>query len=236
MVIDKDKYVELLLAVTQSFDSNYVSIEAIGKIIDVLCSSKEFEDVARRLDLTGMSLETIQECEYVTGDIDELGFITFEIPEEKMQEILDRDPEATVAFNNASIKYGYAKYTEYNSDDAAHFDFDDPDGEYTLQYVTDASNECETMLFTDGDLKENKIEPDFDSDYTYNRDISVENATFSIALGTKRGKPTGITIRGLSIGNYLFMVQEALKLLKGLNTGYTVIEKEKPRVFKLMRN
>lgn len=236
--ITKDKYVNLVFATMQNFKSNYVSTAVFPGILQLLYDSDEFKNVAQRLDLQDMDLDTILKNKHVTSSMDENKYVRFKMSKQEQDKIMDEDPEATVAVNNAAIKYGYVLQAAQETNGKVTFASDDPDGPYELPYSCEAGDETEAKLYTDGKIKDNHTElaPDYDIPYRYNRTLDIEDSTYVIIVDERRGKVTGVTIRALTVANYQLMLYEGYKLAKGLSSGYKTEIDEKPRVYTLNRN
>lgn len=233
----REQFVELVYAVIQeNYGENCIDAMAFPGILKFIHDSAEFIHMSVRLHAQDLDLDTIKNCKYVTYYDIRGNFLTFEIPKEEAEKILDADPLATVAVNNAAIKYKIAVQTDYDSNGSIYFDGEDPDGEYILPYICEASDVFETKLFTDGDVISDELLPDFDQTYKYNRELEIENSTYTILVDERRGRPTGLAIRGVTVGNCQWMVDEAVKLQKGFTTGYKVVIGDKPSVYKLYKN
>ena len=236
MKVKKEEFIKLVYSIIQGFGQTGVYAMAFPGIIKYLHDSDEFHEAMEKLDIEDMELDDIKNCKYVTYYDVPNNYVTFEVPKEEAEKIMEKDPKLTVAINNAAVKYFMAVQVDYQSGGVIYFDSDDPDGEYTLPYVCDASDETQSKLYTDGKIVKNELMPDYDQPYRYNREIEVADSTYTIVVDERRKNVTGVAIRGITIGNYQLMAEEALKLQRKLATGYKQETKEKPYVYTLYKN
>lgn len=234
-LIKKQQYVDTLFAVLANNRATTVNVDALAETINILYSSREFKGVTERLELTDFSPESVLESKYVTSDIDEKGFVKFKVPPRQAEKIMDRDPEAAVAFNNAAIKQAYFNKMMQKGNNQISFFFDDPDGYFSIPYYCEPGHEQETLTFTDGIIQVGDLKPDPDMDYKYNLDLDIIDATYTMMLDLNRGVPRYLSIRGFTLGNYEAMYNEGFRLFRGDYSGYNELMHEKPRIYQLRR-
>ena len=95
--------------------------------------------------------------------------------------------------------------------------------------------EVEQRLYTDGNVK---VYPQESKEELYQkkRCVTVSDSTYSIIINYKNNNPYYAEIRGISLGNYALICEEALKLMKNDISSYKVVESEKPKVLRLFWN
>lgn len=236
MKVKKEEFINLVYSIIQGFGQNGVYAMSIPGIIKYLNDSDEFHEAMVKLDIEDMEFDDIKDCKYVTNYDITNNYITFEVPKEEAEKIMGKDPKLTAAVNNATVKYFMALQIDHQSKGTIYFDSDDPDGNYTLPYVCDATDETQSKLYTDGKIVKDELMLDYDQPYRYNREIEVTDSTYTIVVDERRGEPTGVAIRGITIGNYQLMIEEALKLQRKVATGYKQETEEKPYIYTLYKN
>ena len=100
-------------------------------------------------------------------------------------------------------------------------------------------NEQGIRLFTDGNVKVINKEKGI---FTGSRDVEIINSTFTLMVEYTNKNVDAIEIRGLSIGNYEVIAEDAIALLYNQNAGfisnigYKELDKEKPKVYILKKH
>ncbi|MBR4671942.1 MAG: hypothetical protein IKO78_01920 [Bacilli bacterium] len=235
-VIDEKQYIDLVFATAKNYGQNTISLFAFALILGVIGESSEFDRVARRLDVRKIDLDDIYNSKYFRGKENGEDNVRFEMSYEDFEEIINRDPEATVAINNAMLKYNATLEMAFVSEGKCQLKNDDPNGEFTTAYYDEPGAESEEVAYTDGEIVDDGIFPDTEEPYTTERDFTVKNATYLIVTTESKGVVRGATVRGFAIGDFQNIIDETMKIKKGNHSGYKISIKDKPRAYTLHRN
>ena len=233
--VNPREYVDLVFAIVKSYGSNAVSIFAFGEILGIIGDSTEFDRMTKKLNVRNIALEEITQSRFVTEKAPD-GVLLFNMPDKDYNEIINRDPEATVAINNAFIKYNAMMQVNINSGGQCIMKTDDPDGEFTMTYYDEPGDEQEEVTYTDGEIEVIGKHINLDEPYTTEQEINIKNATYTIIAQERKGRVQTTAIHGFSICNYERVFEEALKIQKGNHSGYKISVKDKPRAYTLYRN
>ncbi len=234
MIIKMNDFISMYLAIMHKNGLDHILISDFIEIVKLIYDSSEFEDITERLDLFQIKEENFYEHPF-TKSLDDNGLWIFEITDEQTEEIFDKFDSETDLLTKAINKYAFSKYLETQTDGTIKMECDDPDGDYTLNRVTEPFNECETILFTDGTIEDLGVKHS-DQMYSSYRDIIVKGSTFTILVDYQNKKPLAAEMRVSTMIDYSMVYEEAKKLMMGLSFAYDEDIKDSPKVYKFKRN
>lgn len=234
MKINKEEFLNILFAIMKDNDVNIMNLNDITEIIVTIYSSKEFIVLMDTLEIHDMIVDDVLSNDYVKN-INKEGFIEFDLDGDEIDEIISKYETISSLITKAINKMIVKRYIEQKSEGKIVFKYDDPNGTYDLPYISNAMNECETQIYTDGTIAENIMKKEYGV-YNKSRNVKVENATYTIMADIQNNKVKAVEIRGLFVGDYMFMTNEAENILLRQTSGYDEVDKEKPKIYKFKKH
>ena len=228
-----NEFLSLLFSIYKETGLITINIDDITEIINVLYHSDEFLEYRNKLKLGNIDIEAIAThpfCESINED----GDIEYSVNDKLQKKILERKKKDTMHLRNAINKYLLGRIYGQVSNGIIELQYEDPDGEYILPFIDNPMNEFETTLYTDGNITEDKFV--IDPEYSKVRTVKVSNSTYTIMVNNQKKQPTNLKIRGLTVGDFIMIFNEASLILKKKMVNYEIVSKDKPRTYKLRRN
>lgn len=234
MKIRPQEFITIYLAIMGENEIECIKIPDLIEVIKILYNSKDFKELVDKLELESFCDDDFYNHPY-TKKLDDDGFLFFDISDDEIEEVFKRYDRESELLTQAINKLSAAKYVDMRSNGKIKMAYDDPSGDYSLQIITEPFNNCESKIFTDGNIQNIGLKQG-DELYNFFREVKVSDATFSIIVDYRNDIPLGAEIRAGTSADYLMVNQEARQLLKGLNFSYDEVVNEQPKVYKYKLN
>ena len=230
-MIESNEFLDLFFAVMKENKKEKIDVMDIGNVLNVVFSSKEFNYLNNLIDLESLNGKKILEHKYLK-DINKDGVITIKMSEKDKDEVKEKSPFAFMFLSDAFNKYYIMEDIKEKTEGMITFVNDYPDGNYELPYFAYPMEEKEERIYTDGEI-ENIINEKGEELYQNTRYVNIKDSTYSIIVDYNNNKPIAAEIRGISLGNYKLMCDEAYTLMRNDTSNYQLITKDKPKVYTL---
>ena len=234
MKINTNKLLNIIYSILNNDEIYSVNIADMVEIIKILLSSDEFKIVGSRLDINDFSNDTILKNKYTT-ELDDNMVVSFEVPEEDREKILNLKKVDAGIIQQAVNKRAMAKMFAMTFNNRVVFRYDSPNGEYNIQKASFSDYETESIMFTDGKCVKNDIYTD-DFNGSITRNINIDDSTFTICIYYIDNEINRVEVRGDFRGDYNLLLTEIKRMLNGMYDSFVETESDAPRVYSFKRH
>lgn len=116
------------------------------------------------------------------------------------------------------------------------FDFTSPDSIQQIGFRYNGPDKFENILYTDGEIDESSLEYRSIGDVEiYVSNVRIEKSTYAMILSKRDNLPLNLVVRSKYLSDR-FIASEVRNVISGVTNNYKKVNKEKPKIYKLLRH
>ncbi len=230
MKIDSKNFLNLYYAIMSENGIEKIRLYDIVEIVKAIYSSSETKELASCLNIEDLNLPVIIEHPF-TKNVTDDEIIEFYVSDDDIDKILEKYSNYANQMALAINKVTYSKYIEKKSEGKIKILYDDSDGDYEITSSDSPYEDCETKVFTDGNVDDNGITLGNEM-FLKNRKIVISNSTYSIVVDYKNKKPVYSEARAMSSEMIPMVIEETNDIMNGIDISHNIFLDKRPKVYK----
>lgn len=213
-----------------------VSIYEIENILKIVALIPEFSSLSKEFNFEDeLTLEEFVAACTNCGDLEENGIIKIMLPSEEIDEI-SRKKDVNKKLLDAIIANATIEQLDSFKNVKVTFDFTSPDSIQQIGFRYNGPDKFENILYTDGEIDESSLEYRSIGDVEiYVSNVRIEKSTYAMILSKRDNLPLNLVVRSKYLSDR-FIASEVRNVISGVTNNYKKVNKEKPKIYKLLRH
>lgn len=213
-----------------------VSFYEIENILKIVTLIPEFSSLSKEFNFEDeLTLEGFVAACTNYGDLEGNGIIKITLPPEEIDEISSKK-EVSEKLSDAIIANATLEQLDSFEGVKVTFDFTSPDSIQQIGFHHNGPDKFENILYTDGEINESDLGYRSIGDIgIYVSNVKIEKSTYAMILSKRDNIPLNLVVRSKYLSDG-FIASEVRSVISGITNHYEKVNKEKPKIYKLLRH